>query len=91
MICGFLSPDSVPGVGASELAVMCLSMLYLKQLAELVSFSIKQSASGKVEKTNCYKRILPVDFSVLIWGEQSVKTALGLASVPAVWEQMEWA
>ena len=80
MICGVLSPDLVPGVGASEPAVVCLSTLYLKQLPELLSFSTKQSASEKVEKTNCYKRILPVQFSE----ENSVKTALGLASAPAV-------
>lgn len=66
MICGVLSLDSVPGVGASELAVMYLSMLYLKLLPERVSLSIKQSASGKVEKTNFSERILPVQFSVLI-------------------------
>lgn len=79
----------MPGAGTSELAVLDLSLLYLKQLLELVSFSIKQSTGRKVEKTNYYKRILPVPFSVLIWGEPSVKTALGLRSAPAAWEQME--
>lgn len=56
----------MPGAGTSELAVLDLSLLYLKQLLELVSFSIKQGTGGRVEKTNYYKRILPVPFSVLI-------------------------
>lgn len=62
MICGVLSPDCVPGAGASEPAVLYLSTVLFK--AE--GFPRRHSASREVAKNGCDKMTFQFSFFVLI-------------------------